>query len=163
MNIQTTVSLSKNDPFQLDYTSKIVLFGSCFAEHIGSKLAYYNFQNVCNTFGILFHPLAIERQITAAINQKVYQEEALFLLDEQWHSFDVHSKMSAQKSEKVLSNLNKAVLETNEQLTKATHLILSLGTAWVYRHIESDTVVANCHKMAQKKFLKEDQTCLLAL
>ncbi len=155
MDVQTTVKLQPKDPFQLDYHSKVLLFGSCFAENIGSKLAYYNFQYLCNPFGILFHPEAIERQITAAINQKEYGKEELFFLNEQWHSFDVHSKLSADKSADLISNLNEAIKQTNNYIKEATHLFISLGTAWVYRHIESDTVVANCHKIAQKKFLKE--------
>lgn len=155
MDVQTTVKLSSKNPFQLDYDSKVLLFGSCFAENIGSKLAYYNFQQLCNPFGILFHPEAIERQITAAINQKEYREEELFLLNEQWHSFDAHSKLSAHESADLISSLNKAVEQTNHYLKEASHLFISLGTAWVYRHIETDTVVANCHKIAQKNFLKE--------
>ncbi len=155
MDIQTTVDLPKQDPYRFSYDSKIVLFGSCFAQHIGTKLAYFNFQSLCNPFGILFHPLAIEKLITAAINQKEYQEDELFFLNEQWHSFDAHSKLSTQKKEELISNLNAALQSTNNYIREASHLFISLGTAWVYRHIESDAVVANCHKIPQKNFLKE--------
>ncbi len=51
--------------------------------------------------------------------------------------------------------MNHAIQTTNQQLKESTHVIITLGTAWVYRHIESDQVVANCHKVPQKKFLKE--------
>ena len=155
MELQTIVKLSSKDPFRFDYGSKLLLFGSCFAEHIGAKLDYYNFRNFCNPFGILFHPLAIEQAITAAINQKEYQKEELFFLNEQWHSFDAHSQFSETEGEELLSNLNMAVSNTNNDLNEASHLIISLGTAWVYRHIDSDRIVANCHKMPQKKFLKQ--------
>jgi hypothetical protein len=30
-----------------------------------------------------------------------------------------------------------------------------LGTSWVYRHIETNEIVANCHKVPQKQFVKE--------
>ncbi|GAG96622.1 unnamed protein product, partial [marine sediment metagenome] len=33
--------------------------------------------------------------------------------------------------------------------------IITLGTAWVYRFIETNELVGNCHKVPQKKFLKE--------
>jgi hypothetical protein len=36
-----------------------------------------------------------------------------------------------------------------------THCIITLGTSWVYRHIESNEIVANCHKVPQKQFVKE--------
>ena len=40
-------------------------------------------------------------------------------------------------------------------MQQATHVVITLGTAWVYRLIEKDRIVANCHKVPQKKFLKE--------
>jgi len=33
--------------------------------------------------------------------------------------------------------------------------LITLGTAWFYRFIETDKIVANCHKIPQKNFLKE--------
>ena len=40
-------------------------------------------------------------------------------------------------------------------MQEASHVIITLGTAWTYRHIETDMLVANCHKVPQKQFLKE--------
>jgi hypothetical protein len=36
-----------------------------------------------------------------------------------------------------------------------THCIITLGTSWVYRNIETNEIVANCHKVPQKQFVKE--------
>ncbi|MCE2743917.1 MAG: GSCFA domain-containing protein [Fluviicola sp.] len=36
-----------------------------------------------------------------------------------------------------------------------THCIITLGTSWVYRNIETNEIVANCHKVPQKQFIKE--------
>jgi hypothetical protein len=55
----------------------------------------------------------------------------------------------------LLSELNTQLDITNGELQKVTHIVITLGTAWVYRHIETDRIVANCHKIPQKKFLKE--------
>ena len=105
--------------------------------------------------GILFHPKAIERLISSAIDKKEYSEKDVFTHNERWHSFDAHSKLSDLSKNSVLSNLNLAIEKTRNQLVQATHLIITLGTAWVYRHIESDRIVANCHKVPNKHFLKE--------
>ncbi len=51
--------------------------------------------------------------------------------------------------------MNTAIQTTHTQIVESTHIIITLGTSWVYRHIESDKIVANCHKIPQKKFLKE--------
>ena len=54
-----------------------------------------------------------------------------------------------------MESLNKKLLLLNEYLKSASHIIFTFGTSWVYRFIESDSIVANCYKVPQKKFLKE--------
>ena len=90
-----------------------------------------------------------------AINQKEYSEYDIFQLNEQWQSFEAHSELNSISKDEFLTNLNYGIQKTHDSITKATHIIITLGTAWVYRHIESDQIVANCHKVQQKKFLKE--------
>ena len=155
MQLQTQISLKKETRNAIDYTSKILLLGSCFSENIGDKLSYYKFQTNLNPFGILFHPKAIENLITNAINEKVYTTDDLTFQNERWHCFDAHSNLSTTTKEELLDNLNTAISSTNKQVQEATHIIITLGTSWVYRFIETDTIVANCHKIPQKKFLKE--------
>ncbi len=130
-------------------------FGSCFAENMGEKFHYYKFQSTTNPFGILFHPLAIEKVIHFALSEKSFTENDIFFLNERWHCFDVHSQMSHPDKEVLLQNLNDALQITKQNLTKASHCIITLGTAWVYKHIESNHIVANCHKVPQKQFEKQ--------
>ena len=155
MNLQTQVPLKRETYNPISYNSKILLLGSCFSENIGDKLAYFKFQSNQNPFGILFHPKAIERLVTNAINEKEYTDRDIFFLNERWHCFEAHSSLSSPNKEELLNTLNQQIKFTNKQLHKSTHLIITLGTAWAYRFIESDTIVANCHKVPQKKFLKE--------
>ncbi len=155
MKLQTHIPLSKEPHYPIDYNSQLLLLGSCFSEHIGEKLDYFKFQSLQNPFGISFHPKAIENLILNAINQKEYFEEDIFNHNERWHSFEAHSQLSSHSKKEILGQLNEAISSTFQQLQKSSHLIITLGTAWVYRHIESDSIVANCHKVPQKKFLKE--------
>ena len=154
MKLQTSIPLKKDFP-QIGYTSNILLLGSCFAEHLASKLAYYKFQNTCNPFGILFNPFAIEKLLYCSLERQRYTESELFYLNGLWHCFDAHSDLSRPSTKESLEVLNKALDDTHEQLLEASHVIITLGTAWVYRHMESGMVVANCHKFPQKEFTKE--------
>ena len=151
LNTSTTLSVQS----KIDYNSKTLLIGSCFTENIGNKIEYYKFQNTINPFGILFHPKAIETLITHAIKNKKYTNDDVFFYNEHWHCFDTHSEFSNVSKDKLLLNLNTAIQLTNQQIKNATHLIITLGTSWIYRHIETDQIVSNCHKVPQKKFLKE--------
>jgi len=155
MQFQTKIPLHPRQHSQIDYDSELLLLGSCFTENIGNKLSYYKFSNEINPLGILFHPKAIENLILNTINEKVYTEDELFFHNERWHCFEAHSTLSATTKEALLESLNTAITTSNKQLKKATHIVITLGTAWVYRFIETDAFVSNCHKIPQKKFLKE--------
>ena len=154
MNLLTEIPLSKaNNP--IDYSSQLLLLGSCFSENIGAKLSYYKFQGIQNPFGILFHPLAIERIIEKSVNQEFFTEEDVFNENEQWHSFDAHSSLSNPSKAQIIEDLNNAISRTSTQVNTASHIIITLGTAWVYRKTSSNKVVANCHKVPQSNFTKE--------
>ena len=50
--------------------------------------------------------------------------------------------------------MNSALKSTQNQLKNASHVILTFGTAWIYKHIDTKSTVANCHKQPQKEFEK---------
>jgi len=154
MQLRTEIPLPKERNL-IDYDSKLVLLGSCFSDNIGEKLAYFKFNNLVNPFGILFHPIAIENFILNSINEKQFSDKDVFCHNEIWHSFETHSVLSSSSKNELLASINSAVKHSNKQLQEATHIIITLGTSWVYRYIETDTIVANCHKIPQKKFSKE--------
>lgn len=154
MQFRTPVPIPKSDHL-IDYNSKIVSLGSCFAVNMAEKLDYYKLQNVCNPFGILFHPLAIEKLVNFAVSGKRFTESDIFYHNERWHCFDVHSDLSNSNKETLLESLNEILISTSRQLREASHVIITYGTSWVYRNIQSDAIVANCHKVPQKQFRKE--------
>jgi len=155
MNLQTKIALKKQSENLIDYNSNILLIGSCFSENIGDILAYFKFQNLQNPFGILFHPKAIETLIQNAVEAKNYTEKDVFYHNEQWHCFSVHSKLSNPSKVELLERLNSKVKLTKATIKNSTHIIITLGTAWVYRNLQGNTIVANCHKVPQKEFKKE--------
>jgi hypothetical protein len=155
MKLQTNIKLQKQPHHQIDYTSKLMLLGSCFSENIGSKFDYHKFKSDVNPFGILFHPVAIENLITRSINEDFYSDEEIISQNEIYYCFDAHSKLNTFSKVQLLERLNTQLNETLHQIKSASHIIITLGTAWVYRHIAADKIVANCHKIPQKQFLKE--------
>jgi hypothetical protein len=155
MNLQTRIPLKPKQFNQIDYNSKVLLLGSCFSENIGGKFEYYKFKQLQNPFGILFHPFAIESLVTNAINEKTYTKDDIFFHNEQWHCYEAHSRLSNASEIELLQNLNNQIKRTHQFLKEASHIIITLGTSWAYRFIETDKHVANCHKIPQKKFLKE--------
>lgn len=155
MNLQTNIPLKPQPHHQIDYSSKLMLLGSCFSENIGGKFEYLKFQSEINPFGILFHPVALENLITRSINQDFYTEDELIYHNEIWSCFDAHSRLNSVLKDDLLSKLNEQIKLMHQQINASTHIIITLGTAWVYRYITTDRIVANCHKIPQKQFQKE--------
>lgn len=154
MQFRTQIPISKsNNP--IDYNSKVLSIGSCFAENMAEKFDYFKFQNETNPFGIIFNSVSIEKLFKRVFKEELFEEKDVFFHNERWHSFEVHSDLSNSDRQELLETLNKAVTETHKKLKEATHIIITLGTSWIYRNMESDEVVANCHKVPQKQFSKE--------
>jgi hypothetical protein len=154
MQFRTKISILKNNN-SIAYNSKIVSLGSCFAENIAEKFDYFKFQNICNPFGILFHPLAIEKLIDFAVSEKQFSAEDVFFHNERWHCFDAHSDLSNSNKDNLIANLDAILKSFKQQLQAASHIIITYGTSWVYRNSESNAIVANCHKLPQASFSKE--------
>ena len=126
MKLQSHIPIVAQRFHKIDYDSRLVSIGSCFSEHIGHKLSYFKFQNTVNPFGILFTPVAIETLVINAINQEPYDGSQLIYHFERYHCFDAHSSMSGGDEDEVLSGLNMAISSTFDELSSASHIIITL-------------------------------------
>lgn len=128
--------------------------GSCFAEHMGRKLEERRFQPVTNPFGILYNPVSLARGLDRLREGRPYEARALFRHGELWHSWDHHGRFSHPRRENALQGINRALQAGHHLLQQAPWLLLTLGTAWVYRLKDSGRIVANNHKLPASAFEK---------
>lgn len=154
MDFKTEVPIYKQSP-AINHQAKIALFGSCFVENIGAKLAYFKFNTCQNPFGIIFNPEAIARLFEKMAAAYQYSEKDIFYNNEQFSCYDVHSSLNRSSAESYLKNLNSIIDAVSHFLKQASHVVLTLGTAWSYEHIETEKIVANCHKIPQQNFNKK--------
>ena len=154
MKFTTPVSVLQQEP-KMDHHSRIFLAGSCFVENIGNKFDYYKLPNKRNPLGILYHPFGIRDMFARATNENYFTTEDVFFFNERWHCFEAHSSMSDPDRDDLLKKLNEALKSTREYLLKTTHILITPGTSWIYRRVENDRPVANCHKLPQVNFRKE--------
>lgn len=153
-------------PDTIQLTDLILLSGSCFTEHIGNLLQSSGFNVLQNPNGILFNPVSITNVLISYINATRYTEKDIFQQQDVWHSWNHHSRVSATSAAQLLHNLNGAQDAAHNFLKKARWLVITLGSAYVYRNKESQQVVANCHKLPASQFNKElltTETILAAL
>lgn len=87
------------------------------------------------------------RSLRLLLRQVPYREDQLFTHQHIVHSFDHHGSFSSRSAAETLQKINARLLYSGRRLREATRLIVTLGTAYVYRLKTSGQVVANCHKL----------------
>lgn len=153
IKLRTELPLESGEP-KIDYQSKLLLMGSCFSDLMGTNLMYFQYQSVSNPFGVLFNPVSLAGIVKRAIHKSYFKEDELIQVDGVWKCFDVHSQFSDIEQSRLLKRLNTELDRLHGILLDATHVFLTLGTAWVYERRDSETIVANCHKIPQDEFNK---------
>ena len=154
MQFTTPITVQKAEN-PISYHSQVVLMGSCFSDSIGEKFSYSKFKTLANPFGVLFSPSAIYTIIERAVDLRLFTKSDLVFNNELWHCFEVHSQFSTPNAEQLLSVLNEQLKSLHVFLESTSHMFVTYGTAWVYKHVERNIRVANCHKIPQKKFEKQ--------
>lgn len=153
MKLNTPVQITPVSGW-FDFPGDILSMGSCFANDIGSNLKDSGFNIEINPFGILFNPVSIMQAMQNSINQSI-DERLIVTRDQQYFHYGYHSQISGHQLEDLQEKIESKQKITREKLEKGKLLILTFGTAWVWRYLETNSVAANCHKMPAKLFTKE--------
>jgi len=140
---------------RFSYATPFLCMGSCFAEHIGDRLASRRFDCLTNPFGILYNPSSLARAIQRIHEGAGSQPEDLVHRDGLWHSWDHHGRFSHPEREEAVRRINRTLQTAHAQLKRAPWLLLSFGTAWVYRLKDTGRIVANNHKFPASAFEKD--------
>ena len=127
-----------------------MLLGSCFTDHIGQWLQESWLPVMCNPYGVLFNPASIGQTLLRLLSDDDYRP-VLHEQNGRYYSFDHHGKWSGEDREMLLHQLIALEAEARSFLQSSTHLIITLGTSWVYER--QGHVVANCHKFPASDFL----------
>lgn len=139
---------------KLEYTDGIVCLGSCFASNIASKLKESKFNVVDNPVGILFNPASIAKNVGIMTSQRTINESDIFERNGRHVSFLFHSALSGSTPTEAVSVMQNAITEGGNKLKNAKLIIITLGSAYVWRD-RSGEVVANCHQVGAKNFTTE--------
>ncbi len=139
----------------IGYKDQVLVLGSCFANHLGEKLDYYQFRHLANPFGVLFHPIPMERLLRRSLEGKQFTEADLFENEQVWRSLEAHSRLAQTSKKHTLDGMNQALLSLRDSLRNSSHLVFTLGTAFAFRHQRTNILAANCHKLPQKEFRRE--------
>ena len=143
-------------PFRIGVSNRGVVLGSCFAEHVGGWLRAGKMPVRVNPFGVLYNPASIAQAWLRLEAGPAFADDELVEYNGLWHSFLHHGDFSGPDRETVLRRIRAAWESGAEALSEADYLMLTLGTAWVYER--EGQVVANCHKLPAKTFVRRRLT-----
>lgn len=161
----------------------IISFGSCFSTEIGNKLQNENYTILNNPFGVLYNPASIANSLNLLESEKNFDKGDVILRDTNptyperhkkssgnndvnghrpiapceggYTSFYHHGSFTRATPEEFLDNANETLSEARRKYREAKWIIITFGTAFVYRHIEKNIIVSNCHKHPAKEFKRE--------
>ena len=160
MQFRTTIELKPFDR-RIDHSQTILSLGSCFASNVAERLSRAKFCVTSSPTGILFNPESIAATldrfdaVARGDNGALPVAEDLAYGNERWFSYDFHSDFSATDATDALTTMQEAVRHGAQALKDAQVVILTFGTAFVFRNKQSGDVVANCHKQPQALFQRE--------
>lgn len=141
---------------EFDYTSRILLAGSCFSDEIGARLKRRLFDVAVNPFGALFNPISMAMAIDDIIDSRMTCETDFFRLNDRWVTFSRHSRISAGSAAEASDLNNRITRELRESLPSVSRYIFTFGSAIAWRHNPGNTIVANCHKQPSNLFSRVD-------
>ncbi|MBO3273041.1 GSCFA domain-containing protein [Hymenobacter defluvii] len=142
-------------PQQLPHAARVLTVGSCFAETIGARLTENKVAAVVNPFGTVFNPLTACQLLRAAAGEDMDWQQHLVEARGRWQSYDLHATLGADSPVTLLQQIQELVQQTGEFLRTADVVMLTLGTAFVYRLRATGELVSNCHKIPADQFEKE--------
>ena len=141
--------------YPITYDNNIVTLGSCFADAIAERLCNYKFKVSASPTGILFNPESIAFMVELMSEGYTIKDEDIIERDGSYYSYLFHSSITGNSHDEAKANMQLALDQGAEALRHANHIIITLGTAWRYRHIETNRIVANCHKQPAANFSRE--------
>ncbi len=143
---------------KIDLAQPLVALGSCFATHIGQRLQTNKFNILLNPFGTLFDPYSINRLLTYSFTHTLPDSIHDVQVEGTWRNLEVHSTLAATSQPALRNKIKKAVKTTGQALQAAKWLIITFGTARIYRYQASGRHIANCQKLPAGRFTREMAT-----
>lgn len=143
-----------SNPITCDET--IAVLGSCFAEQLGKQMQWLSLPVCNNPFGVLYNPASLARSVHYLLpSDFLFSAKEVIARDGGWNSFSHHGSFTEQTPAAFLLRANGALVKARMQFAAASRVVVSLGTAWCYRHLETDQIVSNCHKIPARAFQRE--------
>ena len=118
---------------------------------MAEKMATCYLPHTSNPYGTLYNPLSIAQAMDTQTDEEwIVSDKGLY------HSLLRHGSFSGTDEREVRRAVAESRKKMAEAIEKATVIIITFGTAWVYEY--EGRVVANCHKLPASAFTRRRLT-----
>jgi hypothetical protein len=121
---------------------------------MAKKFEYYCFDVDVNPYGILYNPFSMANVLEFLIQERQMQAEDLVHVNGKWVSLYHHGSFSDPDRHTCIEKINSRVERGAKVLREADLLVMTWGSAWVYKHLKKKIVVTNCHKIPDNEFAR---------
>lgn len=160
MKWQTPVAEGKC-PVPLRAGDEIMVLGSCFADETGRRLAECGLDVCVNPFGTLYNPVSVCNSISRLQCGVPFTQEDCVEMGAGAGlvcSFSHHTSFARPTPEAFLEHANAALETASARWKSASKVLITLGTAWCWRHLPEGEIVSNCLKRPAGEFSRERLT-----
>lgn len=141
---------------QIQVADVSLFLGSCFAQHVGGCFRQSRLQALVNPAGVLFNPVSIAHVVGMALGHQPLSASHFFQSDGMWHCWLTDSGLSALTLEQCRAQVERALQQIHDQIARAHHLFITLGTNHCYALTSCDMVVGNCHRQPGAMFCEQE-------
>ena len=140
---------------------EIMVLGSCFADETGRRLAECGLDVCVNPFGTLYNPVSVCNSISRLQCGVPFTQEDCVEMGAGAGlvcSFSHHTSFARPTPEAFLEHANAALETASARWKSASKVLITLGTAWCWRHLPEGEIVSNCLKRPAGEFSRERLT-----
>lgn len=142
---------------RISFSKPTAILGSCFADNMGQRMSLCGFPVSVNPLGTTYNPISIAQSLRRIASGHPFEAEECVKIgagDGRICSFAHHTRHARPTTEEFLANANDCLQEAHDFWLRTKLLIVTLGTAWCFRHNASGQVVTNCLKRPAAEFTR---------
>ncbi len=152
MILQTEIKINPLEQ-AIRYSDGLLFLGSCFADEVGGVCRGLGFNALVNPFGVLYNPTSISQSVERLFSGRPFSHEEVIGVGEGYYCTFSHNTTFWNVSEvALLEQVNQSLAEAHAHFEKSKWVIISLGTSWAFRNMETQAIVSNCHKLPAARF-----------
>ena len=134
------------DPIQpaLHYSDQIMVLGSCFAEHIGHRIARSGMAVMQNPLGIQYNPKSLRQVMAYLCGERPFERSDIFEHMGRFRHWDLHSTLCGHSAQETFEQAQNAITQGHDFLKSAQWLYLTVGSAHAWNRTVLWPTVTKC-------------------